>query len=222
VPDFATSRQTLNAATTPVWRHIAIVLDPADDNVSFFLDGQLGWKGPWGSKVAEADCPARKLAFGRRKRWDMGLEVGVYDARMYVGVALSRADVKRIATATATDGVTISMTDRCLDEVSSANIFDKKWTDEHNRGCEWYHTNRQEASSICTLRDPAHYCPVACRSRQLCFSPGVSSLLADARLRVTGRCSFSLFLLRSAPVIVAMCHRIYVIGNGHAMCCRAY
>ena len=152
-----------------MWRHVAIVLDPADDDVSFYLDGELGWKGPWGSKVAEADCPARKVAFGRRKRWDMGLQVGVYDARMYAGAALARGDVKRLATAA--DGA-ISMDDRCLDAVASANIFDKKWTDEHNRGCEWYHTNRQEAGSICTLRDPAHYCPVACRSRQLCFSPG--------------------------------------------------
>ncbi len=30
--------------------------DAADDSVAVYLDGELGVKAPWGSKVSEMDC----------------------------------------------------------------------------------------------------------------------------------------------------------------------
>ena len=93
----------------------------------------------------------------------------MFDMRMYTGVALSPQQVNALATAPTLE---LSSDDRCFDIFSSAGYYDKRWNDEHGRGCEWYERHRKEAPSVCTLHDPVQHCPVACRSRQPCFFPG--------------------------------------------------
>jgi hypothetical protein len=171
---FELAEHNLNAATKPVWRHIAITLDPSHDSISFYLDGRFNWQGPWGSSVAEADCatPSRSVGLGRsRPRWTFGLDVGVYDMRMYPGVVLSSTEVNKLATAA--DVLVFGSQDLCVDTLSSVSYHDKVWKDEHNRGCDWYQLHRQEAPTICTLPEPTLHCPIACGSRQSCFFPGV-------------------------------------------------
>ncbi len=51
--DFMVDRHTI---THKVWRHLAMVWDAADDSLAVYLDGELGIKTPWGSKVSEMDC----------------------------------------------------------------------------------------------------------------------------------------------------------------------
>jgi hypothetical protein len=51
--DFMTDRHTI---THKAWRHLALVWDTADDSLAVYLDGELGVKIPWGSKVSEMDC----------------------------------------------------------------------------------------------------------------------------------------------------------------------
>ena len=97
------------------------------------------------------------------------MEVGVFDLRMYTGVALSPRQVNALANAPTSE---LSSDDRCFDLFSAAGFYDKRWSDEHGRGCNWYERHRKEAPAVCTLRDPAKHCPVACRSRQPCFLPG--------------------------------------------------
>ncbi len=75
--DFMMERHTINHK---VWRHLAFVWDAADDSVAVYLDGELGAKTPWGSKVSEMDCALRTgatekiVAFGH----DLQASEGIY------------------------------------------------------------------------------------------------------------------------------------------------
>ena len=158
---FMEQQHTLNSATVPVWRHVAITLDPSGDTVSYYLDGRRGWQGKWGSAVASADCAAgaRSVAFGRKKpQWTFGLEVGVYDLRMYRHVVLSERQVMVLATADTSR--VLGNADKCTVALGENSYYDKRWLDEHNRGCDWYQAHRAEVSTICTLPDPTRHCPV--------------------------------------------------------------
>jgi hypothetical protein len=57
--DFMADRHKI---THKAWRHLAFVWDAADDSISVYLDGELGAKRPWGSKVSEMDCALRSGA----------------------------------------------------------------------------------------------------------------------------------------------------------------
>ncbi len=59
--DFMMDRHTM---THKAWRHLAFVWDAADDSLSVYLDGELGTKTAWGSKVAEMDCSLVSEASG--------------------------------------------------------------------------------------------------------------------------------------------------------------
>ena len=55
--DFMSPGQTLNHK---VWRHLAFVWNVVDDHFSIYLDGELGVRVPWGSKVSGMDCFSRE------------------------------------------------------------------------------------------------------------------------------------------------------------------
>ncbi len=55
VLDFMMDRHSMSHK---VWRHLGFAWDVADDSVAVYLDGELGAKIPWGSKVSEMDCPS--------------------------------------------------------------------------------------------------------------------------------------------------------------------
>jgi len=178
--NFMSDEYTLTA--TKSWRHVSFVLDASDDSVKFYLDGREAWTGPWGGRVANADCPARKIAFGRQSPgWDYGLELGVYDLRMYVGTALSPAHVLALSS----DSGVLSSTDTCTG-AAGTDLADKLWRDAMGRSCEWYHFHRSYAPSMCHLKDPSTFCPVACSSKQPCLRPttGASEFLLWDRIRM--------------------------------------
>lgn len=159
---FMEDHHLLNAALMPKWRHLAIALDPSDDSVSFYVDGILGWKGRWGSAVVAADCAEHKIAFGRKyPEWTNGLEVGIFDMRMYIGEVVSSAGTHALAH----ERVEV---DRCATEQTNV---DRQWTDELGRNCRWYALQRRTAPTLCKLPDPMKYCPVACQVAQPCFEP---------------------------------------------------
>jgi len=167
---FLATHEHLNAATEPKWRHLAFVLDARDDTVSFYIDGHLGWSAEWGSRVDRADCAARELSFGRSfPGWTNGLEVDVYDLKMFVGEALSAGDVLLLAK---TPGELLKSEDLCVDTYYAATTpVDSLWRDDHGRDCHWYASHRHQALSICEQEDPKVQCPVACMSYQPCYVP---------------------------------------------------
>jgi hypothetical protein len=163
---FMAEHHFLNAAVEPKWRHLALVLNAHDDTVSFWVDGMLGWKGVWGSAVADADCADRKLAFGRRfPGWTNGLQVGIYDLRLYVGEALSADNIQALAHEQLAG---LAAADRCLLDYKD---LDTQWEDEHGRGCSWYALHRNSSPAVCHLPEPQKFCPVACITVQPCFEP---------------------------------------------------
>ena len=154
----------LNAAIEPKWRHLVVVLDANDNTISFWIDGVFGWRGMWGSAVARADCADRRIAFGRRfPGWTNGLEVGIYDLRLYVGEALSAENIWALAHE---QPAGLQADDRCMLDFDSV---DKQWKDEHGRGCPWYALHRNASPAVCHLPEPQQYCPVACMTLQPCF-----------------------------------------------------
>jgi hypothetical protein len=79
--DFMVDRHTI---THKVWRHLAIVWDAADDSLAVYLDGELGIKTPWGSKVSEMDCvlaepSGKNVALGH----DFQASEGIYGTSDY-------------------------------------------------------------------------------------------------------------------------------------------
>ena len=186
--EFALPQQTLNAATTPVWRHIAITLNDSDDSVSFYLDGRLGWQGPWGSSVRSADCksPSRVITLGRRRpQWSKGLPIAIYDMRMYTGHVLAAPAVWRLSQVE--DEVVIG-SQKCTDTTLAMGHYDKRWEDAHNRGCDWFEMNRKDVPIICTLEEPQKFCPIAVsvcvcvcvcvlmNAKSLCYSWDIPSI----------------------------------------------
>jgi len=169
---FLTQHEHLNAASEPKWRHLAFVLDASDQTVSFYVDGYLGWSAEWGSRVEFADCAGRELTFGRSfPGWKNGIEVEIYDLKMFVGAALSAADVLLLAK---TPGAILQSEDLCVDTYSAATTpIDSLWQDDHGRDCRWYASQRHEAPSICTQEGPKCKCPVACLSFQPCYAPQI-------------------------------------------------
>jgi hypothetical protein len=163
---FMEDHHVLNAALMPAWRHLALTLDASDDSVSFYVDGILGWKGKWGSTVVAADCAERKIAFGRKyPAWTSGLEVGIFDMRMYVGDVVPAAKILALARE---KGVELTATDVCVTEQKNV---DRQWKDLLGRNCEWYALQRSASPTVCELPDPIKYCPVACLVAQPCFEP---------------------------------------------------
>ena len=163
---FMDNHHRLNAALTPKWRHLALTLDASDDSVSFYVDGILGWEGKWGSAVATADRSECKIAFGRKyPGWTDGLEVGIFDMRMYVGEALPAAKIHALAHESIGD---LATTDRCVMEQKN---FDKQWKDQLGKDCKWYALQRSASPALCELPEPMKYCPVACLIDQPCFEP---------------------------------------------------
>jgi hypothetical protein len=125
--------------------------------------------GPFVGSVASTDCPERRVGFGRGfPSWKYGLEVGVYDLRMYVGSALSAAEVLKLASQR---GV-LAPNETCVAEAGTPK-FDTEWKDAMGRSCEWYHFHRAFAPTICSLKEPATFCPMACISEQPCFQPSL-------------------------------------------------
>ena len=163
---FMEDHHMLNAALMPAWRHLALTLDASDDSVSFYVDGILGWEGKWGSAVAAADRSECKIAFGRKyPGWTDGLEVGIFDMRMYVGEALPAAKIHALAHESIGD---LATTDRCVMEQKN---FDKQWKDQLGKDCKWYALQRSASPALCELPEPMKYCPVACLIDQPCFEP---------------------------------------------------
>ena len=148
-------------------RHIAFSLDDRDDSLAIYLDGYLGWKGSWGSKVAEADCGAgRGIALGRRHPgWKDALPVGVGHLHWYVGQVLSEAKVWGLAHATVAG---LAAEDKCE---KGREVVDKQWKDQHGHDCAWFALHRHISPSICQLEEPREMCPVACLAYQPCFVP---------------------------------------------------
>jgi len=168
--NFLLAEHTLTA--TQSWRHVTFALDADDDSLTYYLDGRPAWKGPWSTSVSSTDCPAatsQQVAFGHQyPEWTYGLEVGVYDLRMYVGPALSPADILKLAQVP----VALASLDTCTDSLGvNSGIADKLWKDALGRGCEWYQIHKKYAPSICELQQPWQSCPVACMSKQPCFHP---------------------------------------------------
>jgi hypothetical protein len=163
---FMDEHHALNAALMPKWRHLALTLNALDDSASYYVDGILGWKGKWGSAVAAAECAEHKIAFGRKyPAWTNGLEVGIFDMRMYVGEAVPAAKILALADEKVRD---LAATDRCGTEQTNA---DKQWKDELGRNCRWYALHRSVSPTLCELPEPMKYCPVACLVAQPCFEP---------------------------------------------------
>ena len=148
-------------------RHVAISLDDRDDTLSIYLDGYLGWKGNWGSKVKDADCGAgREIAFGRRHPgWKDALPVGVLHLHWYVGQVLSEAEVWKLAHE---EVVGLDEGDKCVYDQA---VVDKQWKDEQGHDCAWFASHRHMSRSICKLAGPREMCPVACLAYQPCFVP---------------------------------------------------
>ena len=168
---------------TNSWRHITFVLDDTDDTLAYYVDGRMAWRGPWGGSVRTADCPGRAVAFGRQfPTWTHGLEVSVFDLRMYVGSALSPADVLTLASL-ATGPPALLPHETCTE---SPSVADKAWLDAMGRGCEWYYFNSKHVPGMCRLQNPAKFCPVACSSKQPCHRPATpgSELVLWDRIRM--------------------------------------
>ena len=149
-------------------RHIAISLDERDDTLSIYLDGYLGWKGNWGSKVKDADCGAgREIAFGRwHPGWKDASPVGVGHLHWYARQVQLEAEAWKLAHAA------VAGLDEAVKCVYDQAVVDKQWKDEQGDDCAWFASHRYMShQSICKLAGPREMCPVACLAYQRCFVP---------------------------------------------------
>lgn len=72
--DFANSRYTLNAATVPAWRHVAITLDPSGPHMKrAYLHARHARGGPGG-------CESRRATCARKRRTSNENAYGVVDS----------------------------------------------------------------------------------------------------------------------------------------------
>jgi hypothetical protein len=165
--------------THRAWRHVVFALDAADDTVALFVDGEEAYRAPWGSPVAEADCgelpglapedrPGDVVALGHQfPGYTYGGEVEMHDVRMYVGAALAPEDVRALAASPTPAPLTPEL--RCH-EASAPEMRDTAWRNAYGQTCSWLSENRAAYPGLCALPPGMKDCPIACQTKQECFS----------------------------------------------------
>ena len=162
--------------THKVWRHLAFVWDAEDDSITVYLDGELGVKAPWGSKVSEMDCvlagaSGKTVALGHDFTTPYGIpdhccvtypsvrpffsfltgkicaEAEIYDFRMYVGEPLAGDKIRIIANAP-----TPAFDDlfKCS-PLRSEQTRDESWVNGFGQNCQWLFDNKRQYPGVLPL-----------------------------------------------------------------------
>lgn len=139
------------------YRHIAAAFDVTDDTMRFYADGAfVGTHQFEPGTVGKLDCtngPKSYIGFGHRQPSSSSYVGEVADFRMYIGQALSVAEIYKQATAPGS----LRSCSLPTEGEDSASFKDKQ-----NRGCEWYQAHLEESPRICDSASVQAACPIAC------------------------------------------------------------
>ena len=90
-----------------------------------------------------------------------GLKGMLQDWRYYKGIALSAAEIHKIAMDTAAPALrTCQLRHEGGDSI---------WTDELGHGCAWYQETLQSVATICDTDTVKEKCPMACEAKKPCW-----------------------------------------------------
>ena len=129
---------------------------------------------------------------------------------MYVGAPLAQRHVRALASSSTPPPISPGL--RCYDPAAPA-MRDTAWSNAYGQTCSWLSENRAAHPGLCALPQGVKECPIACQTKQECFSnrPQPKAFWTWDRIRYIGakapRGTVCLSSDLDAREVVAKCRR---------------
>ena len=147
-------------------RHITLVFDATANAIRGYLDGELFDEVTLSvnGMVAALDCPIDAegyIAMGHRAPASRTTTMDIQDLRMYVGVALTAAEIRAVANSDSSEAPR-----ECTLKHEG---YDAVFGDHRGHPCSWYESQVAKGDDVCRSSEVQALCPVACGSNVDCW-----------------------------------------------------